>query len=579
MRLMLSRSTEAISVSTSGVILYANDAFCALVGGLSDGDVIGQATTQFFPVAQPADPSDEPPTPSPHVLRRLDGRFVAVDTTSHDVPYGPKLARMRMTRRRGAIPSTPPPSASQEFLQLALDAAGIANWEWWPETGAMLWSDQMYDLMGVARGEVEPRFELIREATHPDDIASTASWAHEFTTFGVAPTRRFRIIRADGAVRTIFDQAAVVPAPTGGPTKVVGTSQDITDQLKVQVALESSETTLGVLAANSPSMISVFRGSNMVYANPAMVEVTGYSEAELSSMAGLSTVHPDDRALVRERETARRATEEVAPYEFRIVTKSGETRWVELIAAPLRIEGDAEFVVELRDLTEQRQAEASLANSRDRLRALAAGTWEAAERERKAVAREIHDELGQLLTAQKMDVAWLARHLGDVSPDIKERLASLDALASSAINSVRRIASSLRPPLLDDGGLVAAMDWHIRDFEHRSGIVCQARLPEHEPSLSPEHTTAVYRVLQEALTNVARHAGECQTTVQFDVSDEEIRLTVRDDGIGISLVSLLRDNAVGLIGMRERAEQAGGELEIHRRHPKGTTISLRLPRA
>jgi signal transduction histidine kinase len=211
----------------------------------------------------------------------------------------------------------------------------------------------------------------------------------------------------------------------------------------------------------------------------------------------------------------------------------------------------------------------------DQLRALSDRSDEIREDERTGIAREIHDQLGQALTALKMDIAWVARRLGD--PDaVKKKLAEMSHAADEVIAAVRRISAELRPGILDDLGLQAAIEWQAEDFTERTGIRCEVRAALGDVRLDRGLTTAVFRIFQEALTNVARHAGATLIEIELGLEKGRLKLEVADDGVGLPSTTG-PSSSLGLLGMRERARRLGGECQIRPREPNGTIVSLRIP--
>jgi signal transduction histidine kinase len=220
-----------------------------------------------------------------------------------------------------------------------------------------------------------------------------------------------------------------------------------------------------------------------------------------------------------------------------------------------------------------------LQEQRAALRALAARLQSAREEERTRVAREVHDELGQALTAIKIDVASL---IVEMAPDQKRhvpRAESILKLADGAIQSVRRIATELRPGILDDLGLVAAVEWASEEFHARTGILCRISLPDTDIAMAPERATALFRILQETLTNVARHANATEVDVRLARENGDLWLEVQDNGIGVGDEQLFAGKSLGILGMRERAFMFGGEVTIHGAPGKGTAVRVRIPHA
>lgn len=242
------------------------------------------------------------------------------------------------------------------------------------------------------------------------------------------------------------------------------------------------------------------------------------------------------------------------------------------------VDGDRETIARATHLAgiaiERRQLE-------DQLRELSAHADSVREDERTGIAREIHDELGQALTAIKMDLAWIARRCaGEVPIDrdaVRGKLHEMSAMTDDVIQRVRRISAELRPGVLDDLGLFAAIEWQAGEFERRTGTTCVVTSTDGDARFDRALSTAAFRIFQEALTNVARHADASRVDVVFAREGDAVVLEVRDDGKGIPHEALHSPKSLGLLGMRERARRLGGEVTIAPATPRGTLVSLRLP--
>ena len=219
----------------------------------------------------------------------------------------------------------------------------------------------------------------------------------------------------------------------------------------------------------------------------------------------------------------------------------------------------------------------------DQLRALSARVESVREEERTGIAREIHDELGQALTALKMDLAWIMRRASGavaMAPGVLvEKLREMSEMTDEVIGQVRRISAELRPGVLDDLGLVAAIEWQAGEFEKRTGTICNIRTNVEDAQLDRDRSTALFRIFQEALTNVARHACAHSVDVRLDRSEDGVRLEVHDDGPGITTEAAFSPNSLGLLGIRERARRLRGSATIRRVEPGGTLVSVELPLA
>ena len=222
--------------------------------------------------------------------------------------------------------------------------------------------------------------------------------------------------------------------------------------------------------------------------------------------------------------------------------------------------------------------EEELKESRERLRYLSTRSRKVREEERTALSRELHDELGQVLTGIKMDVAWIGRRTPEDNTVVVEKVNSLLSLIDDAILSVQRISMALRPPALDDFGLQEAMKLAAEDFEKRTKVTCEIISKPQNIVLKGEISTEVFRIFQEALTNVARHAGAAQSvTVSLRTAGDKFIMEVRDDGRGITKEQISDLKSIGLTGMRERAFAMGGSLTVAGTQGKGTTITLSVP--
>jgi PAS domain S-box-containing protein len=259
----------------------------------------------------------------------------------------------------------------------------------------------------------------------------------------------------------------------------------------------------------------------------------------------------------------------------------GEEFPLEASISHTRQEGKDYFTVILRDTTRREQYEQAIRRQQQELRELSARVLEAREEEKTLIARELHDELGQLLTALKLDLAFVRDRLPAGEGELPERAAKMDALLDRTVNSVRRISAELRPLMLDDLGLADGMAWLVDDFSARTGIRASLTMPEGGAGLDAlERNVAntLYRVLQESLTNVARHARAHQAWIALAAEGNHVRLEVEDDGRGIADEDLARPRSLGLKGMRERVLYLGGTLEIGRAVRGGTRVAVHVPR-
>ena len=229
-----------------------------------------------------------------------------------------------------------------------------------------------------------------------------------------------------------------------------------------------------------------------------------------------------------------------------------------------------------REIADRRRAEDEFRRSTEQLRELSARLQTVREEERTHIARAIHDELGQAITGLKMDVAWLQKHLEQQQPTLLEKTQAMSDLTDIIIQTVRRIATELRPGILDLS-LVATIEWQLQEFQSRSGIEGKLISAPEETILDVDGATTVFRIFQEILTNIARHSQATQIEVSVAENATFLTLQVQDNGRGITESEIQSPKSIGLLGMRERARLRGGEVHFHGTPGKATTVTVRVP--
>ncbi|OGG02968.1 MAG: hypothetical protein A3F83_05955 [Candidatus Glassbacteria bacterium RIFCSPLOWO2_12_FULL_58_11] len=226
------------------------------------------------------------------------------------------------------------------------------------------------------------------------------------------------------------------------------------------------------------------------------------------------------------------------------------------------------------DITDRKRMENELKKSREQLRDLAFHLQTILEKERRDIAREIHDELGQALTALQLDIHSLKKKLPEDDTILNGKADSMLSLIDITNRSVQRISTHLRPALLDDLGLTAAIEWQFEEFEKRTGLQCDLELYGDDSALEEELSTAIFRIFQEALTNIVRHSGATRVSVRLRLENGGLLLEVKDNGRGITKIQASAPGSFGLIGMQERLYPWGGEVEISGIPDKGTTVRV-----
>lgn len=350
-------------------------------------------------------------------------------------------------------------------------------------------------------------------------------------------------------------------------------------------ALRESETRFKSLATNIPGMVFQSKikadgSAEILYASEGAMAVYGVLPSVLIEQPDtmVDMVHPDDRESFLQARIESHRSGAARNWEGRIrVGEDKEIKWVNLRATARRMT-DGVVMSEgiVNNITESKLAEERLRHSREQLRQLSAHVDKVREDERAHIAREIHDDLGGTLTAAKIDLEWLRKRLPNDSGDMLEKVNNADTLLDHAIDSARRLSRRLRPLVLDHG-LIAAVEWQAKEFATRTGIDLDVACPNDEIELDPNVSTALFRIFQEALTNVTRHAQASSVSVELVSDGNIVTLIIQDNGRGMDLNSAARESSFGLRGMRERVDTLQGQFILDSGPGDGTRIEVNIP--
>lgn len=392
----------------------------------------------------------------------------------------------------------------------------------------------------------------------------------------VAQRNEAQIVTKSGEARWIDYSVGITEIE--GVTRYIITALDITQRRLMAAALQASEARFRTLAESSQAAILIADEERYVYASPAAEQLFGYTSAEFAQFQAAELMKTDWHPTIFKRRPTGTLGEPATPHgEVKITKKDGTPRWISYSVGFTQLEGRPCRIITAFDITQRKQAEEERRISQEQLRNLAARLQAAREDERASMAREIHDEFGQALTGMKMDLKGIENQLPPEAAALRQRFQSLYELINTTVRNVRKLATTLRPGVLDDFGLVAAIEWQAREFETRTGITCHFReIPEDVP-LEKEQATALFRIFQETLTNVARHAAATRVEVRLFMDDTNLCLQVQDNGKGIKSDEIKHTRSLGLIGMRERALLLGGTFSINGNQGQGTTVTVQIP--
>lgn len=363
-----------------------------------------------------------------------------------------------------------------------------------------------------------------------------------------------------------------------------GIDRDVTARRLAQEALWESEARFENMTANVPGMVFqcqagpegdvVFR-----YVSEGAWALCGEAPQALLEDGKRFLAHMPEADRLHFRQTLDESRRNFGGWNWEgRLELAGDVRWVSWRASP-RLLNDGLLVWDgmAANVTDMKAAQLALERSRQELQALSAYLQTVREEEKARIAREIHDELGGTLTALKMDAYWIARRLPAGMDELQAKLATMLGLVDGAVQTTRRICTELRPTVLDDLGLAAAIEWQVAEFEKRTGIACRLERPSEDVAVRGEMAVALFRILQESLTNVARHAHASRVDVACRVTPEHVLLTVEDDGCGMPSHAMEAGHSHGLRGIRERVRHFGGHLTLAGAPGQGTRIVVQLP--
>lgn len=470
---------------------------------------------------------------------------------------------------------------ARDFFEQAFDSAPVGM--------AIVDSDGHYTRVNramsefIGYSEAELLTMTYMDITHPDDLDLNFRLRQGLMNGATASIRmEKRYVRKDGSSVWAIMAASAVLDKNGKVLYSIGQMLDIDRQKRAEQSLRESEARFRAIFDNaSIGIASIDQTGALIYFNEAFRHMLGYEAETLQQMNLADFTHPRD--LVREYQyldDIRAGKRDNYRMEKRYLLADGSLLWVDVSPAAIRNEGGeiTSFVAAIYDISERKEAERALNASRQKLRALSAHQTLLLEEDRKHIAREIHDELGQLLTALKMDISLLRIGFGS-DPKLYEQIERMRQLVDKTIDVVRHVASNLRPSALDLG-LVAAIEWLADDFSARWEIPCSVECHSgdgNEIALNDLQSTSVFRVVQESLTNIARHAAATRVSITLHRDHRMLQVFVRDNGCGFDMAAAADKKGFGLFGMRERILTVGGKLVIESSPNKGTTVTISLP--
>jgi PAS domain S-box-containing protein len=419
-----------------------------------------------------------------------------------------------------------------------------------------LYTKSIYDIFTPeAREDLHEQIKIVNEKGH-----------HAFESMH---------IRKDGTVFPVLIDATAIKNESGDVLYRAFNVQDISIRKMAQQALQESEEKYRVLFENATQAILVAQGNHFRFVNPKASELTGFSHEEMLSIPIPEFIHPLDKEMVLNNYKKRLNGEPVPQnYQFRFFRKDKTYLWVELNAVLFKWMGENASLNFFSDITDTKRAEAELKKSIQQQQQLTKHIEEVRENERISISRELHDDLGQALTAVKIDLGNICQDLTDSV--LTSRINKVSALVKDTIITVQRITARLRPQILDDLGLEAAIQWYTNEFKKRTLIEVLLEI-DSGIVIPADASLIIFRILQESLTNITRHAKATRVDIKLGQKGGNIVFSISDNGIGITKTQIKSNDSFGIMGMIERTASLGGTFKISGKKGSGTRLRLNLP--
>jgi PAS domain S-box-containing protein len=588
---LVEQSPDGIFLVQESRVVFLNGAAVRLLGASGPDQVLGQQLTGFFRSEDRSRlraglerwAAGEPAQPIEAKVVRLDGSMTDVEVAGGAIEGADGgiqvIARDASERRRHEAALR----ESEERLTLAFAGAQEGVWDWNLETNAVVYSSRWKQMLGYADDEIEPDVSAWERLLHPDDKARAQQVNESAVRGEQSYLGEFRLRHKAGHYIYVLSRGFPVRLEENGPVvRIVGTHLDITERKRTEAALRESEERLTLAFAGAQEGVWDWNlETGAVVYSTRWKQMLGYAEHEIEPdvSAWERLLHPDDKPRAREVNESVVRGARTYEGEFRLRHKDGHYIHVLSRGFPVRQDpgGPVVRIVGTHfDLTERKQADAERVRTEMLSRLIFAQ-----EDERRRIAREMHDQFGEQLTALSLRIGLLKDACGGRA-ELREQVEALEAVAQRLDRDVDQLVWQLRPTALDDLGLRAALANYVQDWSRRVSISAELHTTGLlDDRLASETETALYRIAQEALTNVAKHARAENVEVILERRADHVLLIVEDDGVGFEPGAApgTAGQGFGLLGMQERAALIGATLQIESAVGKGTTIFVRMSAA
>lgn len=455
----------------------------------------------------------------------------------------------------------------------------IGSWETNLLTLKLKWSKETFRIFELDERNFTVTHPNFLKFVHAEDLKKVDDAFVDSMHNNTLNILEHRIVTKEGKIKYVEERWRIFRNEEGKAVKAIGTCRDITELKKTELALKESEKKYKYLFEHNPMPMALFdfKTRRVIDCNIEVLMKYGYTRDEFLNLT-INDLRPEeDVPLIEAALKSEEVFGAIHKKSWRHKKKNGELMFMNVSAHLIDYLDKRVVFGLLDDITEKVKAEEKLKNSNTQLQKLTAHLQIIREEERTSIAREIHDELGQQLTAIKIDTSWVSKKLITDNTQIAERISNMLRLIDDTIKTVRRISSDLRPGILDDLGLIAALEWQGEDYEKRTGIKWRFHPNVKDIAIDPKISTNLFRIFQEAFTNIIRHSGATEVDASVELKDENLILVIKDNGQGFDVDVSRKNNSWGIIGMKERAIIINAELIIESEKLKGTTVTLKVP--
>jgi PAS domain S-box-containing protein len=501
-----------------------------------------------------------------HVLERT----VAMLTRSNDALQTENAEHRRVAEQL---------RLSEAFLAEGEKISHTGSWRWNIDDQTLVWSDEHYRIFGYVPRAAGFDHDSARERLHPDDVVQLREIIRRAIQDHGAFECEYRIVHEDGSVRHLFGTGRPIPSGSQPVAEYIGTTVDITARRHTEDLLRKSEKAFRTLAENLPyTVVRYDLRCERIYVNPAFERQRQIHAADVLNQL-LEVGWGGDMSPADYRAIVRKVLETGSPATVNSVwTNLDGSHVYYLIQIVAERDTDGSIVSALaiaRDVTEAKEAQRRIEESRRLIQQLADRSEAVREEERKHLARELHDSLAQSLLALRLQIGVLGLQFGKEIPELPVRIKAMVGRVDESIQVVRNAIASLRPVALDLGA-IAALEWLVEQFMTETEIPCCFRASVSTIVLPDKQTTAIFRIAQEALRNIARHAQATHVRIGLDLVDAHYLIEIQDNGCGFD-PSVRKSKSFGLVGIQERAAMFEGVCDIETAPGQGTRLRVRMP--